>query len=126
MSIKHIDLVLPFNLKHKDEVLQFAHNHPFKDKFTLSEDDECICLVVNETKNAELYTWLNELIQIINYEKYKAFYELCEGSILHLYLSAQHKDDEFDLKLSAKHLLLFWQLGIVIDVDYGIGFNHEI
>lgn len=76
-------------------------------------------------QNAKLYLWLNELIEIINYDKYQSFYELCEGNILHLYLSAQHKNDEFDLKLSARHLLLFWQLGIVIDMDYGIGFNPK-
>lgn len=96
-----------------------------KINFTLLEDNKGICLIVNETKNAKLYLWLNELIEIINYDKYQSFYELCEGNILHLYLSAQDKNDEFDLKLSARNLLLFWQLGIVIDMDYGIGFNPK-
>lgn len=126
MSIRHINLVLSFDLKHKDKVLVFIDNHPLKDKFTLSQDDDCVCLVVNKAKNTELYAWLNELSQIINYEKYQSFYALCEANILHLYLSAQSRADEFDLKLSAKHLLLFWQLGIVLDVDYGIGFDHTI
>lgn len=126
MSVRYIQLVLSFDLKHKDKVLVFIDNHPLKDKFALSDDDDCVCLVVNKAKNTELYAWLNELIEIVNYEKYKSFYELCEGNILHLYLSAQDKNDEFDLKLSAKHLLLFWQLGVVLDMDYGIGFDHTI
>lgn len=126
MSIRHINLVLSFDLKHKDKVLVFIDNHPLKDKFALSDDDDCVCLVVNKAKNATLYAWLDELSQIINDEKYQSFYALCEGGILHLYLSAQSRADEFDLKLSAKHLLLFWQLGIVLDVDYGIGFDYTI
>ncbi|STY90826.1 hypothetical protein [Moraxella bovis] len=50
MNIKHMDLVLSFNSTHKDEVLQFVHHHPFKDKFTLLEDNKGICLILNETK----------------------------------------------------------------------------
>lgn len=43
MSIRHINLVLSFDLKHKDKVLVFIDNHPLKDKFALSDnDDYCI------------------------------------------------------------------------------------
>lgn len=120
------DLVLPFHHSLKEQVERFVGQHPYSQLLSLQMDGEFICVVVNKTTTNNLKDWLNELIKIIDYDTHKDFYELSEGNILHLYLSAQSRADEFDLKLSAKHLLLFWQLGIVLDVDYGIGFDHTI
>lgn len=125
MSMSSIDLVVPFDLSLKNHVQTFLNEHPYKHLIKLYEDDEHVCLVINETKTQDVYHWLNQLIDIIQYDKYKEFYQHSTGNILHLYLSAEDKHAQFDLKFTAEHLLLFWQLGIIIDIDYGINFNHE-
>lgn len=126
MNDFRVNLVLPFHHSLKEQVESFVKQHPYSQLLSLEMDGEFICVVVNETISNNLKDWLNQVIVIIDYDTHKGFYELSEGNILHLYLSAQSRADEFHLNLTAEHLLLFWQLGIVIDVDYGIGFNYEI
>lgn len=120
-NFANINLVIVFELQFKDKVLEFLNAHPFKQLIGLYEDKESICLVINETKTDNIYAWLNKMIEIVDYTNHQAFYQLSSGNIFHLYLSAKNHDDEFDLKFSAEHLSLFWQLNVIIDVDYDVG-----
>lgn len=126
MNPLKVDLVLPFHNSLKEQVESFVKKHPYSQLLSLETDNDFICVVVNETTTNNLKDWLNQLVKIIDYDNHKDFYELSEGNILHLYLSAQSHADEFNLNVTTEHLLLFWQLGIVLDVDYGISFNSTL
>lgn len=102
-----------------------VHQHFTENELiTIDENETHILVEINKGKTDDVSKWLDTTCKIIDYDNHQSLYAQHDGSILHLYLSVMNPNDKAKLAFCANHLVLFEKLATVIDLDYGVLFEH--